>query len=101
MDLLIVLEEPANNVVVGQRDEPIKRDRNSARIEQQKGSGRFEPFGKEHTRKDGSRAPVLIGGATFEEGVIMVFPSFRGRVLETKTAGTFSTRQQPSRRLPV
>jgi PAS domain S-box-containing protein len=47
---------------------PDWRDRNNARIEQQKSSGRFEPFEKEYTRKDGRRVPVLIGGATFEEG---------------------------------
>jgi PAS domain S-box-containing protein len=47
---------------------PDWRDRNNARIEQQKSSGRFEPFEKEYTRKDASRVPVLIGGATFEEG---------------------------------
>jgi PAS domain S-box-containing protein len=47
---------------------PDWRDRNNARIEQRKSSGRFEAFEKEYTRKDGSRVPVLIGGATFEEG---------------------------------
>src|SRR5712671_556914 len=47
---------------------PDWRDRNNARIEQQKSSGRFEPFEKEFTRKDGSRVPILIGGATFEDG---------------------------------
>src|SRR6202142_1873304 len=47
---------------------PDWRDRNNARIEQQKSSGRFDPFEKEFTRKDGSRVPILIGGATFEEG---------------------------------
>jgi PAS domain S-box-containing protein len=47
---------------------PDWRDRNNARIEQQKCSGRFEPFEKEYTRKDGNRVPILIGGATFEEG---------------------------------
>jgi PAS domain S-box-containing protein len=47
---------------------PDWRDSNNARIEQQKSGGRFEPFEKEYTRNDGSRVPVLIGGATFEEG---------------------------------
>jgi PAS domain S-box-containing protein len=46
---------------------PDWRDRNNARIEQQKTSGRFESFEKEFTRKDGSRVPILIGGATFEK----------------------------------
>jgi PAS domain S-box-containing protein len=44
------------------------RERDNAKIEQQKISGRLEPFEKEYTRKDGRRVPVLIGVATFEEG---------------------------------
>src|SRR5258705_1449403 len=46
---------------------PDWRDRNNTRIERQKSSGRFEPFEKEFTRKDGSRVAVLIGAATFED----------------------------------
>jgi PAS domain S-box-containing protein len=44
------------------------RDRTDAKMERQRNSGRFEPFEKEYTRKDGSRFPLLVGGATFEEG---------------------------------
>jgi PAS domain S-box-containing protein len=47
---------------------PDWRDRNNARIEQQKSSGRFKPIEKEYLRRDGSRVPVLSGGATFEQG---------------------------------
>jgi PAS domain S-box-containing protein len=47
---------------------PDWRARSEARIEQQKAGGRFEPFEEEYTRKDGSCVPLLIGGATFEEG---------------------------------
>jgi PAS domain S-box-containing protein len=54
---------------------PDWRDRNNARIEQQKGGGRFEPFEKEFTRKDGSRVPILIGGATLKRAVTRVSPS--------------------------
>jgi signal transduction histidine kinase len=46
---------------------PDWRDRNNLRIERQKGSGHFPPFEKEYTRKDGTRVPVLMGGAIFEE----------------------------------
>ena len=47
---------------------PDWRERDNAKIEQQKISGRLEAFEKEYTRKDGRRVPVLIGVATFEEG---------------------------------
>ena len=48
--------------------QPDWRAVDNARIERQKTGGRFEPFEKEFIRKDGSRVPVLIGGATFEQG---------------------------------
>jgi PAS domain S-box-containing protein len=47
---------------------PDWRDRNNLRIKTRKSSGHFPPFEKEYTRKDGTRVPVLMGGATFEEG---------------------------------
>jgi PAS domain S-box-containing protein len=47
---------------------PDWRERNDLRIETHKSSGRFPPFEKEYMRKDGTRVPVLIGEATFEEG---------------------------------
>ena len=47
---------------------PEWHDVDARLIEQQKTSGRLPPFEKEYFRKDGSRVPVLIGTATFEEG---------------------------------
>src|SRR4029077_17000824 len=47
---------------------PDWRDRNNLRIETHKNSGHFPPFEKEYTQKDGTRVPVLMGQATFEEG---------------------------------
>ena len=47
---------------------PEWRDRDTQLIQEHKVTGTFPPFEKEYFRKDGSRVPVLIGVATFEEG---------------------------------
>jgi PAS domain S-box-containing protein len=47
---------------------PEWHDLDARLIEENKTTGRLPPFEKEYFRKDGSRVPVLIGGATLEEG---------------------------------
>jgi PAS domain S-box-containing protein len=47
---------------------PEWRDHDMRLIQEQKVTGTLRPFEKEYFRKDGSRVPVLIGVATFEEG---------------------------------
>ena len=52
------------------------RDRDERAVEDLKATGTAQPYQKEFLRKDGSRAPVMIGAATFEgsknEGVAFV-----------------------------
>ena len=47
---------------------PEWRDRDALTVTELRGIGTAQPFEKEYVRKDGSRVPVLIGGAMFEEG---------------------------------
>ncbi|MBT1509824.1 PAS domain S-box protein [Bradyrhizobium sp. SRL28] len=47
---------------------PEWRDRDARTVADLKRIGTAQPFEKEYLRKDGSRVPVLIGGAMFEEG---------------------------------
>src|SRR5262249_16102019 len=42
--------------------------RNAQAAEEVKMTGTAQPFEKEYFRKDGSRVPVLVGAASFEEG---------------------------------
>jgi PAS domain S-box-containing protein len=52
------------------------RDRDERAVAEIKATGTFQPFQKEYFRKDGSRVPVMIGGAIFagskNEGVAFV-----------------------------
>jgi PAS domain S-box-containing protein len=47
---------------------PEWRDRDARTVAELRRIGTAQPFEKEYVRKDGSRVPVLIGGAMFEEG---------------------------------
>ncbi len=47
---------------------PEWREQDERLLRQHQITGRLYPFEKEYFRKDGSRVPVLIGVATFEEG---------------------------------
>lgn len=47
---------------------PEWRDRDARTVAELRRIGTAKPFEKEYVRKDGSRVPVLIGGAMFEEG---------------------------------
>jgi PAS domain S-box-containing protein len=47
---------------------PEWRERDGRALAELNSTGTFQPFEKEAFRKDGSRVPVLVGGALFQEG---------------------------------
>src|SRR5262249_1403852 len=47
---------------------PEWREHDERALAELRSTGSFQPFEKEYFRKDGSRVPVLIGGAQFKEG---------------------------------
>jgi len=47
---------------------PEWRGRDTQALSDLRANGTFQPFEKEYLRKDGSRVPVLLGGALLEEG---------------------------------
>jgi PAS domain S-box-containing protein len=47
---------------------PDWRARDAQAATEMKGTGRIQPYEKEYVRKDGSRVPVLVGAASFDDG---------------------------------
>jgi len=70
---LRILGYDRNDLASGRvrRDEltpPEWRERDKRALAELRSIGSLQPFEKEYFRKDGSRVPVLVGAALFEEG---------------------------------
>ena len=66
------------------------RDRDERTLTEALATGVFQPYEKEFFRKDGSRVPVLIGGALFQsanEGVVFVLDLSQQKYAEEKIRG--------------
>jgi PAS domain S-box-containing protein len=80
------------------------RDRDERAVADLKVSGRFQPFEKEYVRKDGSRVPVLLGGALFEdsrnEGVAFVLDLTEQKRAQEKLRASERTLRELTETIP-